>query len=507
MSIEESIHERFRIDIGDTMRFDVLGRTVQARVTSIRHVDWGDARNGGFMFVFRPGPLEQAPHTFIGFVKGPAGTAARARLQYELVARYPNVSAIDGREIMARIQTVIDNAVLGISIVGGIALLSGVLILIGAVAMTKYQRVYESAILRTLGASTRLLVDDAGARVPRIGPAGRTDRRRRRTRAELGRDAARPRHPVAAGPRPARRRRGPDDAAGGHDRRRREPRHPAEKAARDPEGRIDYTIRTPSAERRAPAKHTEENMVQHEIIGDDMQAVILSLGAGDEVRAEAGAMMYMTDAIEMDAKLEGGVLGGLKRKLLAGESFFITHFRANNGAGRVAFAGPYPGKIIKMDLNGQSLLCQKDSFLCAVGDMDLSIAFTKRIGAGFFGGEGFILQKMEGTGQLFIHSGGTVVPMQLAAGERLKVDTGCLVALDACVDYDIVRVGGIKTSLFGGEGLFFAALTGPGRVWLQTLPFSRLADRIHAAFKGDREDVKRDFGGALGTLGKMIGGD
>jgi putative ABC transport system permease protein len=140
------------------MRFDVLGRTLAARVTSIRHVEWGDARSGGFMFVFRPGTLSQAPHTFIGFVKAPDGAAARARLQYDLVARYPNITAIDGREIIARIQRVIDNAVLGISIVGGIALLSGVLILIGAVAMTKFQRVYESAILRTLGASTRLLM-------------------------------------------------------------------------------------------------------------------------------------------------------------------------------------------------------------------------------------------------------------------------------------------------------------------------------------------------------------
>jgi putative ABC transport system permease protein len=139
------------------MRYDVLGRPIEARVTSVRRVEWGDARSGGFMFVFRPGPLESAPHTFIGFVKGPADTTARATLQYDLVARYPNVTAIDGREIMARIQAVIDNAVLGISIVGGIALLSGVLILIGAVAMTKYQRVYEAAILRTLGASTRLL--------------------------------------------------------------------------------------------------------------------------------------------------------------------------------------------------------------------------------------------------------------------------------------------------------------------------------------------------------------
>jgi uncharacterized protein (TIGR00266 family) len=248
-------------------------------------------------------------------------------------------------------------------------------------------------------------------------------------------------------------------------------------------------------------------MVSHEIIGDDMQAVILSLAVGDEVRAEAGAMMYMTDEIEMDAKMEGGFLGGLKRKFLAGESFFITYFRSPRGPGRVAFAGPYPGKIIQIDLAGSQLLCQKDSVLCAVGSIDLSIAFTKRIGAGFFGGEGFILQKMEGTGKLFIHSGGTVVPMQLGPGERLKVDTGCLVALDPTVDYDIVRVGGVKTSLFGGEGLFFAALTGPGRVWLQTLPFSRLADRIHAAYKGDREDVKRDMGGMLGGLGDLIGGD
>jgi uncharacterized protein (TIGR00266 family) len=248
-------------------------------------------------------------------------------------------------------------------------------------------------------------------------------------------------------------------------------------------------------------------MVSHEIIGDDMQAVILSLAQGDQVRAEAGAMMFMTEAIEMDAKMEGGILGGLKRKLLAGESFFITHFRATGGAGKVAFAGPYPGKIVALDLQAQALLCQKDAFLCAQGDLDISIAFTRKIGAGFFGGEGFILQKIEGSGKLFFHSGGTIVPMQLGAGERLKVDTGCLVAFDPSVDYDIVRVGGIKTSLFGGEGLFFAALTGPGRVWLQTLPFSRLADRIHSAYRGDREDVKRDFGGMLGGLGGLIGGD
>jgi uncharacterized protein (TIGR00266 family) len=248
-------------------------------------------------------------------------------------------------------------------------------------------------------------------------------------------------------------------------------------------------------------------MVTHEIIGDDMQAVVLTLGVGDVVRAEAGAFMYMTEGVGMDAKMEGGLLGGLKRKLLAGESLFITYFRGATAGAKVAFAGPYPGKIIHMTLSGQPVLCQRDAFLCAVGQIDLSIAFTKRLGAGFFGGEGFILQKMEGTGELFIHSGGTIMPFELTPGQKLRVDTGCLVAFDASVDYDIERVGGIKTSLFGGEGLFFASLTGPGRVWLQTLPFSRLAERIHQAYRSDKEDVKRDFGGALGAIGDLIGGD
>jgi uncharacterized protein (TIGR00266 family) len=244
----------------------------------------------------------------------------------------------------------------------------------------------------------------------------------------------------------------------------------------------------------------------HEIIGDDMQAVVITLTPGEVVRAEAGALMYMTDAIDMQAKMDGGVLGGLKRKFLAGESLFITYFRATAAGAKLAFAGPYPGKIIHMPLAGQQMLCQRDAFLCAIGDIDLSVAFTKRLGAGFFGGEGFILQKMEGTGDLFIHSGGTIVALELRQGERLRVDTGCLVALDPTVDYDIERVGGISTSLFGGEGLFFASLTGPGRIWLQTLPFSRLAERIHQAYRGDREDVKRDFGGTLGAIGDLIGG-
>jgi putative ABC transport system permease protein len=157
VSIEESIHERFRINVGDTMRFDVLGRSLEARVTSVRRVEWEDSRSGGFMFVFRPGVLSEAPHTFIGFVRGPAGAEDRARLQHALVERYPNVSAIDARDILARIKGIVDNVILAISVVGGVALLSGVLILVGAVAMTKFQRIYEAAVLRTLGASTRML--------------------------------------------------------------------------------------------------------------------------------------------------------------------------------------------------------------------------------------------------------------------------------------------------------------------------------------------------------------
>ena len=247
-------------------------------------------------------------------------------------------------------------------------------------------------------------------------------------------------------------------------------------------------------------------MISHEIIGDDMQAVVITMAAGDEVRAEAGAMTYMTDGIDMDARMEGGLLGGLKRKFLAGESLFLTFFRASVQGARVMFSGPYPGKIMQLALSDSAVLCQRDSFLCASGQVDINVEFTKRLGAGFFGGEGFILQKMEGTGNLFIHSGGTIVPIELRSGERLRVDTGCLVALDPSVDYDIERVGGIKTSLFGGEGLFFASLTGPGRVWLQTLPFSRLAERIHQAYRSDKEDVKRDFGGTLGAIGDLIGG-
>ena len=150
-------------------------------------------------------------------------------------------------------------------------------------------------------------------------------------------------------------------------------------------------------------------MISHEIIGDDMQAVVLTMGAGDEVRAEAGAMTYMTEGIEMDARMQGGILGGLKRTILAGESFFLTYFRCHAPSASVAFAGPYPGKIIRMPLQNSALLCQRDSFLCASGDININVEFTKRLGAGFFGGEGFILERLEGSGDAFIHSGGTVI--------------------------------------------------------------------------------------------------
>jgi uncharacterized protein (TIGR00266 family) len=249
-------------------------------------------------------------------------------------------------------------------------------------------------------------------------------------------------------------------------------------------------------------------MITHEIIGDDMQAVVLTLGPGDEVRAQAGAMTYMTDGVDMDARMEGGLMAGFKRAVLAGQSFFLTFFRCSVPAGKVAFSAPYPGKIIAMPLANSAILCQRDSFLVATGHVDINVEFTKRLGAAFFGGEGFILERLEGTGDVFIHSGGSIVLMDLKPGERLKVDTGCLVAFDPSVTYDIEFVGGIKTAMFGGEWLFFAAMTGPGRVWIQTLPFSRLADRVLHAFHGSKEEVRRgDFGGALGALGDLIGGD
>ena len=196
-------------------------------------------------------------------------------------------------------------------------------------------------------------------------------------------------------------------------------------------------------------------------------------------------MTYMEQGIEMETGTGGGLLRGLKR-LVTGESFFITSF-SNGGSGKahVAFAAPYPGKIIPLELGelGGEYLCQKDSFLCAAGGIEIEVAFTKKIGAGLFGGEGFILQRLQGEGLAFVHAGGTIVEKDLAAGETLRVDTGCLVAFAPNVAYDIQFIGGFKNALFGGEGLFLAKMTGPGKVYLQSLPFSRLADRITAAWR------------------------
>lgn len=248
------------------------------------------------------------------------------------------------------------------------------------------------------------------------------------------------------------------------------------------------------------------DVIDYKIHGDDMQLVEIELDPGEGVRAEAGAMMYMGPGIEMQTSTGGGMFKGFKR-MITGESFFITTFLHNGaGKGHVAFAAPFPGKIIPLHLEklGGTFLCQKDAFLCAARGVEIEIAFTKKIGAGLFGGEGFILQRLEGKGLAFIHAGGTIIKRDLAPGERLRVDTGCLVAFSPSVSYDIQFIGGFKNALFGGEGLFLAQLTGPGPVYLQSLPFSRLADRIFAAARfqqrGERTGIAGLGGGVLGGL-------
>ncbi len=244
------------------------------------------------------------------------------------------------------------------------------------------------------------------------------------------------------------------------------------------------------------------HQVDYKLVGDDMQAVLITLDPEETVQAEAGSMMFMEGDIEMNSEMQGGLLGGIKRKL-GGESLFITTF-TNHGKKRqhVSFAAPYPGKIIPFDLvETGTMLCQRDAYLCSAYGIDISVAFTRRFGAGFFGGEGFILQKLSGDGYSFIHAGGTVLKHELAAGQKLMVDTGCLVAFQESVDYDIQVTSGIKTALFGGEGLFLASLTGPGKVYLQTLPFSRMANRVISAagFGGAGGEVKRG-GGIIGQI-------
>lgn len=271
----------------------------------------------------------------------------------------------------------------------------------------------------------------------------------------------------------------------------------------------------PSVPSRAAGRRADE--IDYAIHGDDMQYVEIELDPGETIVAEAGSMMFMTAGVEMETRFgdpsqaNQGLLGKVfsaGKRLLTGESIFMTTF-SGRGPGRqqVAFAAPYPGKIVPMDLArfGGELLCQKDSFLCAARGVSIGIAFTKRLGAGLFGGEGFILQRLSGDGLAFVHAGGTLCHRRLGAGETLRVDTGCLVAFQPSVQYDIKFVGGIKNTLFGGEGLFFALLTGPGEVWLQSLPFARLADRIHAT--GGVAGKRREEGGILGGLGGLLDGD
>lgn len=258
--------------------------------------------------------------------------------------------------------------------------------------------------------------------------------------------------------------------------------------------------------------------IDYRIIGDDLQCVEVELDPNESVIAESGSLMMLEDDIKMETLFgdgsgqDKGIMGKIfsaGKRLLTGESLFMTHF-TNLGSSKrkLSFAAPYPGKILPFDLAamGGKIICQKDSFLCAAKGVSVGIAFQKKLGTGFFGGEGFIMQKLEGDGLAFAHAGGTTIERELKAGERLRIDTGCLVALTQNVDYDIEFVGGIKNTLFGGEGLFFATLRGPGKVWIQSLPFSRLADRIIAA--SPRAGGSRTGEGSiLGGLGDLLDGD
>jgi uncharacterized protein (TIGR00266 family) len=268
--------------------------------------------------------------------------------------------------------------------------------------------------------------------------------------------------------------------------------------------------------------HPRAHDIDYEILGEEMQLVEITLDPGEATIAEAGSFLYMDPAIQMETifgdgshKSQGeGLFGKMLsagKRVLTGESLFMTVFSNGGGARqKVAFASPYPGRIIPVDLqqHGGTMLCQKDAFLCAAKGVAVGIAFQKKLGAGLFGGEGFILQKLEGDGLAFVHAGGHVLARELAAGETLRLDTGCLVAFESRVNYDIQFVGGIKTALFGGEGLFFATLRGPGKVFIQSLPFSRLASRIVAAaspLRGRREEGS--LLDMVGGLGRMVDGD
>jgi uncharacterized protein (TIGR00266 family) len=257
----------------------------------------------------------------------------------------------------------------------------------------------------------------------------------------------------------------------------------------------------------------------YRIVGEDVQFVEIELDPGEAAIAEAGVLMYMTAGVQMDTifgdgsqQQQSGIMGALMgagKRLLTGESLFTTVFSNPSGTlQKAAFAAPYPGRILPMDLQdlGGELICQKDSFLAAAKGVSIGIAFQRKIGVGLFGGEGFIMQRLTGDGLTFVHAGGMIEAIDLKAGETLRVDTGCLVALTPTVQYDVQFVGKVKTALFGGEGLFFAVVTGPGRVWLQSLPLSRMADRILKAAPGIARGGKEE-GSILGGLGNLIDGE
>lgn len=268
----------------------------------------------------------------------------------------------------------------------------------------------------------------------------------------------------------------------------------------------------------AGGTRTRSHVIDFEIHGDDLQMVEVELDPGETVIAEAGAMCYMEEYIEFETKMgdgsapTGGFFGALKnigKRVLTGESIFMTHFsnRGNAGKKKVCFAAPYPGKIVPMNLAelGGEILCEKDAFLCAAYGTSVGIAFNKKLGAGFFGGEGFILQRLQGDGLAFVHAGGTIVRRELK-GETLRVDTGCLVAMTTGIDYDIQRAGNLKSMIFGGEGLFLATLRGHGTVWLQSLPFSRMADRILANAPSAGGSATGE-GSVLGGIGRLLDGN
>jgi uncharacterized protein (TIGR00266 family) len=258
--------------------------------------------------------------------------------------------------------------------------------------------------------------------------------------------------------------------------------------------------------------------IDFEIHGHEMQFVEIELDPQESAIAEAGSFMYMQNGIQMDtifgdgSKEQSGLFGKLMtagKRVLTGESLFLTAYTNHAYSKlRVAFASPYPGKITAFDLSelGGKVICQKTSFLCAAKGVSVGIEFQRKLGAGFFGGEGFIMQKLEGDGMAFTHSGGTIIRKELAHGEILKVDTGCIVAFTQNIQYDIQFIGGIKNTIFGGEGLFYATLSGPGSVWIQSLPFSRLADRIIAAAPS-AGGKRRGEGSLLGGIGDLLDGD